>query len=411
MDCGHDPNALQLMPKEPSFENALAFAGELIGIPGLPGEEREVASRLKEEMEALGLSDVHIDDTGNVIGITTGTGDAPPAMLNCHLDVVAEGDHSEWEVPPFSGEVRDGFLHGRGSMDIKGPLALQTYAAASMIGQAPGDVIVAHTVLEERGGLGMKRLLESGNVDPAVVIIGEATHGDVCIGHRGRAELEVVLTGLAGHASAPDRARNALDLLGDVLVAVRELGENQKADPVLGPASLIATTVDVLPESRNVIPDKVVLALDWRILPGDDDDSLLDRVRHSIKRQIPSLPEGLSYEVRMAKELQTTYTGIQEERSLFTPGFLMDSEHPVVTSAAGAVGRQGGEGEAVVRPWLFATDGGWSCGIHGIPTIGFAPGEEGFAHTNRERLNVEEAQWGYARYPHLVTAVQRAAAN
>ena len=153
MDCGHDPNALQLMPKEPSFENALAFAGELIGIPGLPGEEREVASRLKEEMEALGLSDVHIDDTGNVIGITTGTGDAPPAMLNCHLDVVAEGDHSEWEVPPFSGEVRDGFLHGRGSMDIKGPLALQTYAAASMIGQAPGDVIVAHTVLEERGGL------------------------------------------------------------------------------------------------------------------------------------------------------------------------------------------------------------------------------------------------------------------
>lgn len=411
MDCGHDPNALQLMPKEPSFENALAFAGELIGIPGLPGEEREVASRLKEEMEALGLSDVHIDDTGNVIGIATGTGDAPPAMLNCHLDVVAEGDHSEWEVPPFSGEVRDGFLHGRGSMDIKGPLALQTYAAASMIGQAPGDVIVAHTVLEERGGLGMKRLLESGNVDPAVVIIGEATHGDVCIGHRGRAELEVVLTGLAGHASAPDRARNALDLLGDVLVAVRELGENQKADPVLGPASLIATTVDVLPESRNVIPDKVVLALDWRILPCDDDDSLLDRVRCSIKRQIPLLPEGLSYEVRMAKELQTTYTGIQEERSLFTPGFLMDSEHPVVTSAAGAVGRRRGEGEAVVRPWLFATDGGWSCGIHGIPTIGFAPGEEGFAHTNRERLNVEEAQWGYARYPHLVTAVQRAAAD
>ena len=50
-----------------------------------------------------------------------------------------------------------------------------------MIGQAPGDVIVAHTVLEERGGLGMKHLLESGTVDPAVVIIGEATHGDVVL--------------------------------------------------------------------------------------------------------------------------------------------------------------------------------------------------------------------------------------
>ena len=399
------------MPKEPSFENALAFAGELISIQGLPGEEGEVASRLKEEMEALGLSDVRIDDTGNVIGVVAGRGGAPPAMLNCHLDVVAEGDHSEWEVPPFSGEVRDGFLHGRGSMDIKGPLALQTYAAASMIGKAPGDVIVAHTVLEERGGLGMKRLLESGTVDPGVVIIGEATHCDVCIGHRGRAELEVVLTGLAGHASAPDRAKNALDLLGDVLSAVRELGENQEADPVLGRASLIATTVDVLPESRNVIPDKVVLALDWRILPSDDDDSLLNRVRHSIERRIPSLQEGLAYEVRMASELQTTYTGIQEQRSLLTPGFLMDSEHPVVTSAASAVGRRGDDAGAAVRPWLFATDGGWSCGIHGIPTIGFAPGEEGFAHTNRERLNVEEARWGYARYPHLIAAVQRAVAN
>ncbi|MEC9015237.1 MAG: hypothetical protein VYD37_02020, partial [Gemmatimonadota bacterium] len=93
------------MPKEPSFENALAFAGELISIPGLPGEEREVASRLKAEMEVLGLSDVHIDNTGNVIGVAVGAGDAPPAMLNSPLDVVADGDHSERDVPTLSVEV------------------------------------------------------------------------------------------------------------------------------------------------------------------------------------------------------------------------------------------------------------------------------------------------------------------
>ena len=113
----------------------------------------------------------------------------------------------------------------------------------------------------------------------------------------------------------------------------------------------------------------------------------------------------------MATELQMTYTGIQEERNLFSPGFLMDPDHPVVTSAASAVGRRGSQGEAVIRPWLFATDGGWSHGTHGIPTIGFAPGEEGYAHTNRERLNVEEARWSYARYPHLISAVQKATAN
>ena len=163
------------MAKAPTFENALQFASDLIATPGLSGQEGDVAQRLQQEMEALGLEDIRVDAAGNVIGVARGRGDAPAAMLNCHLDVVAEGDHSEWEVPPFSGAVQDGFLHGRGAMDIKGPLALQTYAAASMIGEAPGDVIVAHTVFEERGGLGMKYLLESGDVEPAIVIIGEAT--------------------------------------------------------------------------------------------------------------------------------------------------------------------------------------------------------------------------------------------
>lgn len=398
------------MAREASFENAMAFAADLIRIPGLPGQEGDVARRVREEMEALGLDDIRVDSAGNVIGVARGRGDAPAALLNSHLDVVAEGDHDEWEVPPFSGEVRDGFLHGRGAMDIKGPLALQTYAAASMVGEAPGDVIVAHTVLEERGGLGMKHLLESGAVEPGVVIIGEATHGDVCIGHRGRAELEVAITGLAGHASVPTRARNALDLVGATLAAIRDLASRQESDPVLGPSTLIATMIDVLPESRNVIPDSAVVTIDWRILPDDDDASLLDRLREAMQARIPSVPEGLAYEVRMASERQRAYTGLEEEKDLLTPGFLMAADHPMILAAADAVGRRDGAGSAEIRPWQFATDGGWSCGVHGIPTVGFAPGEERYAHTNRERMDVEEARWGYERHPALIAAVQRAVA-
>jgi succinyl-diaminopimelate desuccinylase len=398
------------MSKDASFENALAFAADLIRIPGLPGEEGEVAGRVKAEMDALGLEDIRVDNAGNVIGVARGRGDAPAALLNCHMDVVAEGDHDEWEVPPFSGEVRDGFLHGRGAMDIKGPLALQTYAAASMIGEAPGDVVVAHTVLEERGGLGMKHLLESGSVTPGVVVIGEATNGDVCIGHRGRAEVEVSVTGLAGHASVPRRAHNALDLVGDVLGSIRDLAENQPSDPLLGASSLIATMIDVLPESRNVIPDSAVVTIDWRILPGSDDESLMSLVREAISSRIPEMPDGLSLDVRMATERQRTYTGLVEERSLLTPGFMMDANDPMILAAAEAVGRRQGEGAATIRPWQFATDGGWSCGVYGIPTVGFAPGEERFAHTNRERINVEEARWGFERYPFLISAVQQSLA-
>ncbi len=395
--------------KEATFENAMAFAADLIRIPGLPGHEGDVAKRVREEMEALGLDDVRVDEAGNVIGVAKGRGTAPSALLNSHTDVVAEGDHAEWEVPPFSGAVQDGFLHGRGAMDIKGPLALQTYSAAALAGQSPGDVIVAHTVLEERGGLGMKHLLTSGEVSPGFVLIGEATHGDLCIGHRGRAELEVVITGLAGHASAPGRARNALDLLGDVLAAIRELGANQPSVEVLGASSLTATMVDVLPESRNVIPDKVVVALDWRILPDDDDASLQARVRAALDERIGAVPEGFQIGVRMAHEHQVAYTGLEEGRDLLTPGFLMDPDHPMVTAAARAVGtRDDPATPATVRPWTFATDGGWSCGVFKIPTIGFAPGEERFAHTNRERLDVEEARWAFARQAKLIVAAQDA---
>lgn len=398
------------MAKEPTFENALAFASDLIRIPGLSGQEGDVAERLKVEMEALGFDEVVVDAAGNVIGTVRGTGDAPAVLLNCHLDVVAEGDHDEWEVPPFSGEVRDGFLHGRGAMDIKGPLALQTYAAATLKGRAAGDVIVAHTVFEERGGLGMKHLLEEGNVRPAVVIIGESTHGDICIGHRGRAEVEIVLTGLAGHASVPDRARNALDLLGSVLAAAEDLAAAQEEDDVLGRASVVPTMVDVLPQSRNVIPDKVVVTLDWRILPGDTNEALLQRVRDVVDRRLPEVPDGMGVEVRMGVEEQRTYTGLLADKNLFTPGFLMPVDHPVVRAAATAVGKRGeASTPATVRPWAFATDGGWSAGVFDIPTVGFAPGEERYAHTNRERLDVEEARWAFQRYPHLILAVQGAA--
>ena len=401
------------MSKTPTFENAVGFAQDLIRIPSPSGSEEAVARRILEEMRALGFADVRLDRAGNAIGVIRGSGKAPSVLLNSHTDVVAAGDPAEWEVPPFIGEVRDGFLHGRGAMDIKGPLALQTYAAVAMAGEAEGDVWVAHTVFEERGGLGMKVLMEDGEVRPGAVIIGESTHGDICIGHRGRAELEVVLQGLAGHASAPERARNALALLPGALDAVDRISRNQPSDPVLGPATMVPTMVDVLPESRNVIPDRVVIALDWRILPGTTDEALLARVSGELDRVLtPLCIEGLSWSVRMASEHQECFTGLAQDKNLLTPGFLMAPEDPVVRAAADAVGRlDGGVGPATARPWTFATDGGWSCGVHGIPTIGFAPGEERYAHTNRERLDLAEARWTFERYPRLIRAVQEALAG
>ena len=398
------------MPKAPTFENALSFAQDLIRIPSPPGGEAEVAERVRREMEELGLDDVRIDSAGNVVGAVAGIAAGPTVMLSSHLDVVAEGDPEEWEHPPFSGAVDRGFLHGRGAMDIKGPLAIQTYGAAAVRGRSPGDVVVAHTVFEERGGLGMKLLLESGEVVPQAVVIGEATHGDICTGHRGRGEVEIRIRGAAGHASAPERAHNALDLVPAVLSAVRDLASRQPSDPTLGPATVVATSVDVAPVSRNVIPDRATVAVDWRLLPGQVAEALLSDVRQAIDARVGDPPEGLSFTVGLAEEEQATFTGRVQTQALFTPGFLMDAEDSIVRAAAGAVGRRGGAGHAMIRPWTFATDGGWTSGVFGIPTLGFAPGEERFAHTNRERLDLDEARWALGRHPSLILAIQKALA-
>ena len=399
-----------------SFEGAVAFAQDLIRIPSLPGEEGELTRRVVAEMEALGYDEVRTDELGSVIGVVRGEGRGGSVMMSAHLDMVAAGDPAEWEYPPFDGVIAGGCLHGRGAMDIKGPLALQVHAGAALKGMVGGDIIVAHPVFEERGGWGMDHLVRAdGGLRPDVVIIGESTHGDIAIGHRGRSEVEIVAHGLAGHASAPDRARNALDLVPAILAGVRDLAARQGTDPVLGRSSVVATGIDAVPASLNVIPDRVTVTLDWRILPEDSEESLLNRVRESLQPHLdragrttwPGAAE--SVQVRTATELQRAYTGTREERRIFSPGFLMDASDPIVTAAARAVGtRNGSSGPARVRPWTFATDGGWTCGVRGIPTIGFAPGEERYAHTNTERLDLEEARWGYGRYLELVPAVQGA---
>lgn len=398
----------------PTFEGALAFARDLIRIPSLPGREEGVARRVLQEMESLGFLDLRFDRVGNVLGRIPGRGEGPPLLLNSHLDIVSAGDPSGWEIPPFEGRVQDGFLHGRGAMDIKGPLALQTYAAARLAGESPGDLWVAHTVFEERGGWGMAALLESGDLPrPAAVLLGEATRGDIAIGHRGRAEIEVVLHGVAGHASVPGEASSALDLLPAVLDGVADLAARQREDSLLGPASVVATQIDVLPESRNVIPDQVIVTLDWRVLPGDRPEALVQRVEEALAPRLRRIGADRlrhrSVGVRVAREEQRSWTGISELRELFTPGFLVDPDHAAIRAAARAAGRRGREGEpAQVRPWAFATDGGWSAGVHGIPTLGFAPGLESFAHTNRERLDLEEARWAFEAMQRMIPAIQDA---
>ena len=392
------------MPRDLSFQRAIAFAAELIRIPSLPGEEGAVARRIVDELRALGFDEVNVDGAGSVVARIRGGG-APAVMLSSHMDVVDVGDRAAWEHDPHGGIVAGGCLHGRGAMDVKGPLAIQVYAAARFVAERPaGDLLMVFSVHEEKGGWGMMRVMDEAAALPGAVILAEATDLDLCTGHRGHAELAVEIHGVAAHASAPERGCNPHQALPHVLLALDALARVQPGHPLLGPATLTPTQVESWPRSGNVVPDRVRVTLDLRVLPGWSEEAAVEEIRSWLAARVPPV-EGVRVEVLPGRSRFRGWTGWEEESSNFTPGFLLPDEHPVVLAAARAVASCGGRTPAV-RQWKFGTDGGHSCGTHGVPTIGYAPGLEALAHTNRERLDLGSARIAFDTYPELIRAVQ-----
>ncbi|HEX2206931.1 MAG TPA: M20/M25/M40 family metallo-hydrolase [Longimicrobium sp.] len=395
------------MQRDLSFERAMRFAAELVCIPSLPGEEEAVAMRILDELRMLGLDEARTDRAGNVVGRVAGTGDAPAVLLCSHMDVVDTGDPDGWEHDTWGGVIADGFLHGRGAMDVKGQLAIQVYAAARLVHARPqGDVGLIFSVYEEKGGWGMMHHMETLDRLPGAVILGEATGCDLCTGHRGHAELAVEIHGVAAHASAPEHGCNPNHALPYVLLALHELSAAQPCDPVLGRATLTPTVVETWPRSGNVIPDRIRVTLDMRVLPGWEEDAAVAEIGALLARRVPRVP-GLRVEVLPGRVTHRAWTGWVDEHSNFTPGFLLADEHPVVEAAAAAIRAATGHPPAI-RQWKFGTDGGHSCGTHGVPTIGFAPGLESLAHTNRERLDLAQARIAFDAYPSLIRSVQSA---
>nr|MBC8246029.1 M20/M25/M40 family metallo-hydrolase [Deltaproteobacteria bacterium] len=136
-------------------DDLIGFCRELIRTPSMPGQEEVIAKLTVQKMEMLGYDEAYIDGVGNAVGVVKGEDpDAPVYMLNSHLDHVDPGDQSEWKHDPYSGDIEDGKIYGRGASDTKGAFAVQVYAPEVLrrSGIKPkGDVYVTGVVLEEVG--------------------------------------------------------------------------------------------------------------------------------------------------------------------------------------------------------------------------------------------------------------------
>jgi putative selenium metabolism hydrolase len=373
---------------EPALIN---FAQKLVQIPSLPGHEAVIAKVIQKEMKRLGYDEVAVDDCGNVIGYIKGQ-DGPTIMFNGHMDHVDPGDEASWPYPPFSGQIFDGALWGRGSVDMKGPLAGMIYMPAVIKSTnliPPGDIYVVASVMEELGGLGSSYLVTRLKTDLAV--IGEPSGNTLRRGHRGRVEMWITIAGKSTHASIPHQGVNPHYTIANFLSKLQ--GLDMVKDETFGPSSVAPTLYHSDQNSPNVTPGQIRLTLDWRNIPSEPPEEILQKVDKLLQQ---SLLEGVKGSVTLATRPFTTYTGITIEHSAVFPSFVLEPTDPLLIQARQTL-TQALEREVPLDIWRFATDGGHLM-ANGIPTIGFGPGDETLAHTNQEHLEIQalnEAFLGY----------------
>jgi putative selenium metabolism hydrolase len=375
------------------------FLREIIALPSPSGAEKDVAERIDNEMQRLDFDDAFIDPMGNAVG-RMGRGDKK-IVIDAHMDTVGVGDAGAWPHDPFAGKVEDGIVFGRGASDNKGAVAAALYGARLWAdrGHDGADVslYVVGTVMEEDcDGLGLEYVLTETIPDVSAVVLGECTNLDVYRGHRGRVELSVTTKGLSAHASAPERGENAVAAMAPIVMEVTALNDRLTSDDFLGKGTIAVTKIECETASLNAIPDKCRIYIDRRLTAGETVDSGLE--------ELASFASIKNAEIEVLTHAEPSYTGVVHETDKYYPTWVLDENHPLVE--AGVAAAQGALGTTpAIGKWTFSTNGVASAGKLGIPTIGFGPSEERWAHTVLDQCPVDHLTAAAAVYSALPRAV------
>ena len=348
------------------------IASELVRIPsvnpdGDPGTpqtgEAACAEWLAAFLSAAGaeaeLREVLPGRPNLVARFPSDTPGKPKILFAPHTDTVSVAGMT---VDPFSGEICDGRLFGRGATDTKGPMASMLHAlveAAPIIPALPYEIWFAGLMGEEAGQHGAKAL--SAQEEFAFVIAGEPTDLHVVYTHKGSAWLMLHTTGRAAHASKPGAGVNAIYKMCDAIDAIRrELvpAFAQHVDPVLGHATASVGTI-AGGAKINIVPDSCHARVDLRTIPGQD----LSPVEKILRARVPDIEISMSV-----------------SHPLFT-----DPGHPLIRAlqrcGAGLAG----------APWfcdaaVFAANGS--------PAIAMGPGSIAQAHTCDEFISIHDLEKG-----------------
>lgn len=364
---------------------------KLVQTKSYSSKEEDVCRLIVELCKEAGFDEVRIDGLGSVIG-RVGHGKKTLAF-DAHIDTVEVGNLKNWSFDPFSGEIKDGKVWGRGSSDQKG-------GAASMItaGRILKDlgydgeytVYFTFTVMEEDcDGMCWKYLIEEENFKPDMIVSTEPTSCHLYRGHRGRMEIRVILRGISCHGSAPERGVSAAYKAARAALAIEKLNEDLQPDDekFLGKGTITVSQIDVKGPSQCAVADYAMLYLDRRLTWGEDADLAIKQVKEYVSKATGDPEDQIIVEMPNYEKIGWTNKPYSQE--LYFPTWKLDEDAPLVQAGVRDYEALYGK-KPVVDKWTFSTNLVATTGRHKIPAIGFGPGDEAQAHAPNEINRVED---------------------
>jgi succinyl-diaminopimelate desuccinylase len=288
------------------FDEQLAFLQQLVRVPTdtPPGNNAPHAERTAELLQAFGYAaekhvvpEAEVKSAGlqsitNLIVRRRFAAGGPVIALNAHGDVVPPGEG--WTHDPYGGEIADGAMYGRATAVSKSDFASFTFALRALEAlKAPlqGGVELHFTYDEEFGGeLGPGWLLAKGLTKPDLMVAAGFSY-QVVVAHNGCLQLEVTVQGEMAHAAIPDSGTDALQGATHILNALYALNRDylqvrSKVEGITHPYLNVGLIQGGT--NTNVIPGKVVLKLDRRMIPEEDPAQVEAALRDTIAKAAAS---------------------------------------------------------------------------------------------------------------------------
>lgn len=381
-------------------DDMLTFFREIVAIPSTDSDIGEVGKRVEAELHKLNYDAVWWDKMGCIVG-RIGDEDANYHLLyDSHLDTVGIGDPDEWDWNPFIGKEENGVLFARGTCDEKAstPGMLYGLAIARDLGLIPDNMAVYYfgNIEEVNEGASANAFVMTEGIRPDFVVVGEPTNLNLCRGQKGRVEYQIMAKGKSAHAASNHLGDNALYKVLPIIEKIKNSEADLPSDDFLGDAKITVTSIEVHAGSRNVVPSAVTVYVDRRLTAGEDAYQELERLQSLIGKRddititIPEFDE-------------PSYTGFIFPLEMVYPTWLFEEDHPFIQAGLATAHQLGLTPD--ITKWDFSTNGIYWAGKANIPTIGFGPGEEQYAHTVLDQVRLDDVvtatEW-YALLPSIL---------